>query len=150
MTIRNVLFTFVLALTTLGCTRVLDQKAVDAVDGTFDGKVLRSTHAGVAEGSRCSGTLRRERGEPTAKVVVRCGDTVLYDGTGRFELAIGDSTRRDDDAVTFADTSTSEVDGSPAVKFGGEKNQADGSGGTLNLWDAPRGPAPAYEIVIAL
>jgi hypothetical protein len=147
MTLRIVLFTCL--VTVAGCTRVLDQKPEDAVDGTFSGKVLRSTHSRVAEGSRCEGTFRRERGSPSAHVVVRCGELVMYDGTGRYELSVGDPTRRDDDASTFADTATSEADRTPALTLSGENNRPDGSSGTMNLWDVET-TTPAYEIAIAL
>ena len=147
MTLRSVLFVSLLSLA--GCTRVLDQKPGDAVDGEFTGKVLRSTHPRVAEGSRCGGTFRRERGAPTAHVVVRCGDLVVYDGTGRYDLSIGDPTRRDDDSSTFADIATSDTDHTPGLTLAGENNRPDGSSGTMNLWDVET-TTPAFEIAIAL
>jgi hypothetical protein len=149
MTLRTMLFAAAVMIAAAGCRRVLDQKDHDAVDGTFSGKVLRSTHPRVVEGSRCEGTLRRERNSPTAHVTMTCNDIVMYDGDGRYDLSIGDPTRRDDDSSTFADMATSDVDRTPGLTLTGENNRPDGSGGTLNLWDVET-TIPPFEIAIAL
>jgi hypothetical protein len=151
MTLRSTLLGVVIAL--VGCsetTYVLDQKASDGVTGTFDGKVMRSTHAQVAEGTRCTGTLNREKASPTAQVTIRCGALAVYEGTGAFTIAVGDPTRRDDDASEFHDRDTSDRDRTPGVRIIGENAKADGSSGTLDIWDVATGGAPAFEIAIVL
>jgi hypothetical protein len=146
MTLRSLL----LALALAGCHTTLDQQSTNGVTGTFDGKVMKSTHRQVAEGTRCSGTLRRERASSIAKVVVKCGQVTMYDGTGKFTLSVGDPARRDDDSSTFEDAQTSDRDGTPGLAVGGENGRPDGTGGTLTLWDAAIAGAPAYEIAIVL
>jgi len=125
----------------------LVQTAADEVHAGFEGRVLRSTHPQIATGGRCQGRLDRERGATTARVVVRCPtgtaertDTVpLYDGTGQITLDVRSPSRRDDDAVEFADDRTADADGSPGCRFSGA-----GATGTLTVWDA------GYELVLAL
>ena len=128
---------------------VLSQSNADALSGNFDGKVLRSSHPKVAENTRCEGTISRAKSATTAHVTVKCGDVQLYDGTGSFKLDVKDPSKRDDDRLEFDDNATSDVDKTPAVKLVGENGQADGTGGSLQVWDVANAQPP-YTIVIAL
>lgn len=110
------------------------------IRGSFNGRVLRSTHPGVAAG-RCEGTLAGGHGILT-RVTVRCGGAAIYEGHG--ELAL------DGGRWTYDDPRTFEQDETPACRLVGTPGQPDGAGGTLVLWDIARGETPAYEIAIAL
>lgn len=121
----------------------LSQTNADAAQATFSGKVLRSTHATVAVGAECTGTLERERGGPTAHVRVTCQvanaaeAAVAYDGRGAFTLDVRDAARSDDDHIEYSDSAA------PEIKC--RLSAADGKG-TLTLWST----APAWELVVEL
>jgi len=121
------------------------QTNADAAGAELDGKVIRSNHSMIAQGSTCTGTLRRERGATTARMTVRCnggeGDIAIYDGSGTFTLEVGDPSRRDDDRTEYEDKQTREQDKTPGCRM-----SSAGSQGTLTIWDT----SPAYEIVVAL
>jgi hypothetical protein len=127
--------------------RALAQTNADGATATFDGKVLRSTHATIVVGSVCKGTLARERGSPFAQVTVRCtggaaeasDDLLAYDGRGDFALDVVDATRGDDDRAEYDDAKTTAEDGTPGCRL-----SARAGAGTLTLWD------PGYEIVVEL
>jgi hypothetical protein len=121
------------------------QTNADAASAELDGKVIRSSHSTIAVGSTCTGTLRRERGATTARMTVRCkggeGDVAIYDGTGTFEMQVGDPSHRDDDRSEYVDKKTREEDETPGCRL-----SAAGSSGTLTIWDA----SPTYELVVEL
>jgi hypothetical protein len=117
-------------------TGTLSQTNADAAQAKFSGKVIRSTHPTLAVGIECTGTLDRDRGSPSARVVVTCGTTDLYDARGSFKLDVLDPTRRDDDHLEYED-----IAGTPACRL----SAADGKG-TLTVWST----APAWELVIDL
>ena len=127
--------------------RQLAQTNADGAKATFDGKVLRSTHATIVVGSVCKGTLERERGSPSAHVALRCTggaaeaseDILAYDGRGDFALDVVDASRGDDDRAEYDDAKTTAEDGTPGCRL-----SARGGSGTLTLWD------PGYEIVVEL
>lgn len=127
----------------------LAQTNADAVTGSFDGKVLRSSHPAIAAGATCSGTLRRERGATTAQVTVRCKggaeELPLYDGSGTFELRVGDPSRRDDDGTEYEDKKLRAEDETPGCRI-----SSAGGSGTLTVWDAAQAGVPAFEIVVGL
>ncbi|HWO17439.1 MAG TPA: cytochrome c oxidase assembly factor Coa1 family protein [Kofleriaceae bacterium] len=126
----------------------LAQTNADAATADFDGKVTRSSHPTIPVGAVCRGTLRRERGATTARLVVSCGtaeEGKLYDGTGSFELHVGDASRRDDDRTEYEDKRVRAEDGTPGCRL-----SSAGASGTLTLWDAAQPPEPAYEIVVEL
>ncbi len=130
------------------CSRELAQKNEDGLKGSFDGKVLRSTHPSVAEGTRCEGTIERKAASSTAHVTVVCSGISIYDGTGAFSLDVRDPKKREDDRIEFNDAKTSDVDKTPACNLVGENAKADGAGGTLTVRDA--GGKTAFEIVVVL
>lgn len=127
----------------------LVQTNADAVTGSFEGKVLRSSHPAIAAGATCSGTLRRERGATTAQVTVRCKggaeELPLYDGSGTFELRVGDPSRRDDDLTEYEDKKLRAEDETPGCRI-----SSAGSSGTLTVWDAAQAGVAAFEIVVGL
>ena len=129
---------------------VLAQTKDDAMTGNFDGKVLKSTHPKVAAGTRCEGSIARAKGSGTAQISVRCGDTTLYEGTGKYTFDPKDPTKRDDDRIEYDDEATSDQDKTPGCHMVGENGQADGTGGTLNVWDGAGSGQAAFEVVIAL
>lgn len=116
-------------------TGTLSQTNADAAQATFSGKVIRSTHPTLAVGAECTGTLDRDRGSPSAHVVVTCG-TDLYDARGAFKLDVLDPTRSDDDHLEYED-----VGGTPACRL----SAANGKG-TLTVWST----TPAWELVVDL
>lgn len=126
----------------------------EPVTATFDGNVIRSTHATILTGSTCTGTLRREQGAATAHVTVQCTATAestgsaaapiaLYDGTGTFTIDVKTPNNGRDDVLDFEDAKLVAEDGTPACRLTGH-----GGGGTLTIWDDA--PAPGFEIVVAL
>jgi Cytochrome oxidase complex assembly protein 1 len=119
----------------------LSQTNADAFEGTVAGTVIRGTHPTIATGTECMGTLRRERGSPTAHVVVTCGTAPLYDGHGSITLDVRDATRRDDDRLEFDDSQPRGSDGPPRCRL----SAADGTG-TLTVWST----APVWELVVEL
>jgi hypothetical protein len=130
-----------------GPGRVLAQTNADAIQGDFEGKVIRSTHTAIVVGSVCKGTIARERGSPSGTVAVRCtggaaeasNDILAYDGRGNFSLDVADASRREDDRAEYDDAKTTDQDGTPGCRI-----SASAGKGTLTLWDA------GYEIVVEL
>lgn len=114
----------------------LSQTNADAAQAKFTGKVIRSTHPTLAVGSECTGSLERDRGSPSARVIVACSATDLYDARGSFKLDVLDPTRRDDDHLEYEDAA-----GTPACRL----SAANGKG-TLTVWST----APAWELVVDL
>lgn len=121
----------------------LSQTNADAANATFSGKAIRSTHATIAVGGECTGSLDRERGSPTAHVRVNCraadgAEAVLtYEGRGAFTLDVRDGSRPDDDRIEYDDS------GNSATKC--RISSADGKG-TLTVWST----SPAWELVVEL
>lgn len=111
--------------------------------------MLHSTHPRVATSTHCEGTLVRDHASPTARVTVRCGTLVVYDGHGAFSLDVGDPARHDDDAASYDDAQTSDQDETPACQLVG-RNDRHGGSGTLVISDVARNDVSGYEITIAL
>ena len=112
--------------------------------GSFDGKVLKSSHPGVVVGTRCMGTAVIR--ESVADIRIICpNDTEVYNGKGPIHI------KGEDEAWTYTDEATTDKDGTPAVRFiAGDGSKPDGQNGTITITDTAKGGRAAFEILIAI
>jgi len=127
-----------------------DAEAAHTGEGAFDGKVSRSTHPNVSEGSTCNGTFTLRGTQKPAQLLVKCDGVLIYRGEATARNDVNDPNNPDDDILTFTDDQTSDVDNTPTLRLKAQEGKADGESGTMTVTDVEHGNQPAFEIEIAL
>jgi hypothetical protein len=124
--------------------------AAASEEGSFDGRVERSTHPNVAAGSYCNGTYTLPQGQGPARLLIKCDGVVIYRGRPAARDQVADPDDPDDDQLTLSDGDTSDVDQSPALELSAHLSRPDGQAGSASVTDVAHGNQPAFEVEIAL
>ncbi len=125
-------------------------EAAHTGQGSFDGKVSRSTHPNVAAGGFCNGSFTLRGARKPAQLLIKCDGVVVYRGQPAARNEAGDPDDPDDDQLTLSDGDTSDVDQSPALEFSARLGRPDGQAGSATVTDVAYGNQPAFDIEIAL